>query len=190
MRQVSILIQPEGRMQRWWLVPLRRCCVFQSSSSPKAGCNHVGPNDRLEGMVCVSILIQPEGRMQRTWCSWRPLWSSCFNPHPARRPDATTQHLGLVGGHVEVSILIQPEGRMQPRWGSRPTGWRTRVSILIQPEGRMQPASNTPSRYAHTSFNPHPARRPDATRQPDNYIYRKGLTVSILIQPEGRMQRS
>ena len=39
---VSILIQPEGRMQphRWDAGSVPRC-EFQSSSSQKAGCNHL-----------------------------------------------------------------------------------------------------------------------------------------------------
>ena len=60
---VSILIQPEGRMQP---TPSRRSAAssrFQSSSSPKAGCNRRRGRDVGLGYR-VSILIQPEGRMQ------------------------------------------------------------------------------------------------------------------------------
>ena len=39
--------------------------------------------------VAVSILIQPEGRMQPLRRSDLPTSSTCFNPHPTRRPDAT-----------------------------------------------------------------------------------------------------
>ena len=64
-RHVSILIQPEGRMQPKWERLSARPGEFQSSSSQKAGCN------TFAGRAClcfsaVSILIQPEGRMQPT----------------------------------------------------------------------------------------------------------------------------
>ena len=65
---VSILIQPEDRMQVA-VVLKSRCTVllFQSSSSPKTGCKrrevpHRDPDP-------VSILIQPEDRMQGPRCA-------------------------------------------------------------------------------------------------------------------------
>ena len=91
---VSILIQPEGRMQP----PNRRSgmtlfhWVFQSSSSQKAGCNWIKLDVSTTVLgIEVSILIQPEGRMQRGCGAVSTPVSSCrcFNPHPARRPDAT-----------------------------------------------------------------------------------------------------
>ena len=42
-------------------------------------------------------------------------------------------------------------------------GVRQRVSILIRPEGRMQPSFPTRISMLVPRFNPHPARRPDAT---------------------------
>ena len=177
--------------------------------------------------VDVSILIRPEGRMQPPACrptgirrsdqrfnphpARRPdatagaadkrhtlrLSYSGFNPHPARRPDATpdvaptTSRTGTsltfqsssgqkagcngrhspglaLGHHHGVSILIRPEGRMQPpqsSWAYERTR-RSEVSILIRPEGRMQPDTKARPTLQHqgsTCFNPHPARRPDAT---------------------------
>ena len=91
--------------------------MFQSSSGQKAGCNlWFASTPTLDPGV--SILIQPEGRMQQTY-SLVISSSACFNPHPARRPDATV-HVdvlkSLMKGSVRtVSILIQPEGRMQRR---------------------------------------------------------------------------
>ena len=110
---------------------------FQSSSSPKAGCNFCCGALGGAGQV-VSILIQPEGWMQRPqpvvgkrWrylfqsssspkagCNDRNLWlgsdgDTCFNPHPARRLDATTATCGWEAMAIPVSILIQPEGWMQ-----------------------------------------------------------------------------
>ena len=111
---VSILIQPEGRMQLHRYLSI---CF---------------------GFVKVSILIQPEGRMQPPQGVCGRRHGSGFNPHPARRPDATLISRGE-DGRYPVSILIQPEGRMQLPKG---TGQHPllAVSILIQPEGRMQQA--------------------------------------------------
>ena len=161
---------------------------FQSSSGQKAGCNPGAARPSTSGRTC-------------------------FNPHPARRPDATpAQHRPDRAGVPLVSILIRPEGRMQPGRGKtqnaaqrrfnpiRPEG-RMRhplpvidlvppdvVSILIRPEGRMQPGT-THRREARSpsSFNPHSARRPDATLVGCSLL-RLTAQVSILIRPEGRMQ--
>ena len=43
--------------------------------------------------VAVSILIRPEGRMQRLIMRIIRPRGKCFNPHPARRPDATPNQL-------------------------------------------------------------------------------------------------
>ena len=83
---VSILTRPEGRMQFGDLVGGIPVKQFQSSPGQKAGCN----------------------------CRFQQLpWPRrCFNPHPARRPDAIrpVRHRQHVAG---VSILTRPEGRMQ-----------------------------------------------------------------------------
>ena len=165
--------------------------------------------------------------------------STGFNPHPARRPDATINAVLNVVDH-HVSILIRPEGRMQPSpfHGRLFRAASNSVSILIRPEGRMQrPASicrltvvSTPARTPATNtadcdlllvcpcFNPHPARRPDATPSTASACARPTHVrgqfqsssgqkagcnvrrqrpgscngpkpVSILIRPEGRMQQ-
>ena len=147
---------------------------------PATGCNREGD---------VSILIRPEGRMQPAPAHGRRHATAIrFNPHPARRPDATVPFQSSTGllGAAEVSILIRPEGRMQPFTARR--SWPLPLD----------------------RFNPHPARRPDATAQQraDEHDapfqsssgqkagcncrsnYSRGIsTVSILIRPEGRMQR-
>ena len=108
----------------------------------------------------VSILIRPEGRMQPGEDD-EAGGNSCFNPHPARRPDATREGNAMRRDRT-VSILIRPEGRMQlklPVITLAPAP----VSILIRPEGRMQPSAPTRTSGPSMSFNPHPARRPDAT---------------------------
>jgi hypothetical protein len=123
---------------------------------PAQAGQHIG------GMAEVSILIQPEGRMQ---------------------PAQAGQH---IGGMAEVSILIQPEGRMQRQRAFQHGADVFHVSILIQPEGRMQLGpgigrvhadgfqssssqkagcnlARASAESTQTGFNPHPARRPDAT---------------------------
>ena len=157
---VSILIRPEGRMQ-----PLAGICasvdtyrfqsssgqkagcntlavwrivtsiVFQSSSGQKAGCNPAGLTIASRAYVFQSSSGQKAGCNPST--SGNVLEIPGFNPHPARRPDATgvpgmaetlrntfqsssgqkagCNHLQIVVNEVAhpVSILIRPEGRMQ-----------------------------------------------------------------------------
>ena len=142
----------------------------------------------------------------------------CFNPHPARRPDAT-HYASAVDRHglaIYVSILIRPEGRMQPV----PDALRliSRVCRFNPHPARRPDATASrgpPPLAAPYCFNPHPARRPDATaisntlraHQPEPWFQSSSgqkagcnfglkvklhvivVTVSILIRPEGRMQR-
>ena len=91
---VSILIQPEGRMQLTIFIPLR-CRVasqFQSSSSQKAGCNF-------------GTSLQEAGGV--------PVPRSGFNPHPARRPDATavTRANGVIGSSKSAGFNPHPARR-------------------------------------------------------------------------------
>ena len=177
---------------------------FQSSSGQKAGCNPRRPEGRMQPRP-VSILIRPEGRMQPGCLltpSRRPLLfqsldkapsTSSFNPHPARRPDATRLLTDAFAEALAVSILIRPEGRMQPLacrqpapiqalfqsssgqkagcnlqlvvYPERAAGEGLEVSILIRPEGRMQRPKPKREVLSVNCFNPHPARRPDATLQ-------------------------
>ena len=144
---------------------------FQSSSGQKAGCN-------IDRSVCCADS------------------TSCFNPHPARRPDATCRRRHLFQSlrgwsltHWAVSILIRPEGRMQPPCslglsrGCSPTfqsssgqkaGCNGALEFYIWPVGLFQSSSGQKAGcnvlHHHqtnpaiaTGFNPHPARRPDAT---------------------------
>ena len=113
---VSILIQPEGRMQRPQLLTRPFGIVFQSSSSPRAGCN----------------------RCERASGPTRPSW--CFNPHPARGPDATAIH---DAGPVTAGLF---QSSSSPRAGCNAARCSTSCA-------------------GSCSFNPHPARGPDATRR-------------------------
>ena len=125
---VSILIRPEGRMQPPRTKPARCFLMFQSSSGQKAGCNSSGV------MISTALLRfnpHPARRPDATASEAGLLLSlRGFNPHPARRPDATCGGLHVQPGII-VSILIRPH--------LSHTVLTIGVSILIRPEGRMQP---------------------------------------------------
>ena len=94
--------------------------------------------------------------------------SSCFNPHPARRPDATGGGLG------------EPTRPAHPCFNPHPA--RRPDATTLARSGQVG------SQSCHR-FNPHPARRPDATWAYGSLTGRTILgDVSILIRPEGRMQ--
>ena len=160
--RVSILIRPEGRMQPSDAYALRLIRDgFQSSSGQKAGCNlkRFNPFSRHDwefqsssGQKAGCNPLSSPGQVLRL-SSFNPhparrpdatfqdmldfLVFPSFNPHPARRPDATVVAVVLVDRQVHVSILIRPEGRMQPS-ATNPMVMILEVSILIRPEGRMQ----------------------------------------------------
>ena len=89
---VSILIQPEDRMQAMISTSHTDVHLFQSSSSPKTGCK-IPRGPRSAGV------------------------GGSFNPHPARRPDASRCGSMDSASTERVSILIQPEDRMQVHEG-------------------------------------------------------------------------
>ena len=134
--------------------------LFQSSPGQKAGCNRAGQPDDLERGP-VSILTRPEGRMQ---------------PRIER----------LLADVPEVSILTRPEGRMQPdidpcllqpamfqsspgqKAGCNPAGvCRGRSMSRFQSSPGQKAGCNARPFSRRIPrihrFNPHPARRPDAT---------------------------
>ena len=180
-RIVSILIRPEGRMQPWsstsgWRVSiLRSRCNSRIAVSdipvqvsilirPEGRMQQSAVGRHLQRFEAVSILIRPEGRMQPDRTTARRS-QFCFNPHPARRPDATHPGPAQASSPSPVSILIRPEGRMQQRVVPVPVVAVPKVSILIRPEGRMQIWQS---------------------RKSGSWRYQPA--VSILIRPEGRMQ--
>ena len=109
--------------------------MFQSSSLPKKGCNHM--SKVATPVKTVSILIPPEEGMQQP-------------------------HISRCCSNCSVSILIPPEEGMQR---ASPTLYllSISVSILIPPEEGMQPSAATTIPPPYGSFNPHPSRRRDAT---------------------------
>ena len=134
----------------------------------------------------VSILIRPEGRMQRGLQPRQVAVVPGFNPHPARRPDATgtSAPAGGCGSWFQSSSgqkagcnLMSASSWLSHREFQSSSGQKAGcnpfvpgdgrgdvgVSILIRPEGRMQPWITRTSWSSSECFNPHPARRPDAT---------------------------
>ena len=174
--RVSILIQPAGRMQgvidrfqplsddimgfnphparrpdaRWETVLAVRHqaeTMFQSSSSPKTGCK-------------VAALGQITCRARHFG----------FNPHPARRPDASALcNVMALSLSIHASFNPHPARRPDARASTATIWWKLSPKV--------------------PGFNPHPARRPDASpaaQESPVQVPIKG--VSILIQPEDRMQ--
>ena len=162
---------------------------FQSSSSQKAGCNLEVGEDPVTRLKFQSSSSQKAGCNLIRRCTARRRLRWCFNPHPARRPDATCLH-GVVSGArpSHVSILIQPEGRMQPGGrtilldvdisgfqssSSQKAGCNTElIRSFIVAQFKFQSSSSQkagcnrscpPHPPRQSCFNPHPARRPDAT---------------------------
>ena len=170
---VSILTRP-GRPGTTRLCRPTSEYMFQSSPGPKTGGTAPRPDGTWE-MFQSSPGPKP-GAKAGVGSRYR---SSCFNPHPARKPGAT----GVGGGigrmfqsspgpktgcnrlaerddhHVTVSILTRPEDRVLQVGAARPIG--DVVSILTRPENRVQLRALIDT--APGCFNPHPARRPGAT---------------------------
>ena len=124
-------------MQPAWGSLRMPCARFQSSSSPKTGCNDsIGCND----WRCSCFNPHPARRPDATQIgsSATISWLKCFNPHPARRPDATSMDARMSSCPLLFQSSSSPKAgcnRPQPRFAAFEFG----VSILIQPEGRMQP---------------------------------------------------
>ena len=71
-----------------------------------------------------------------------------------------------------VSILTQPVGRVQQSYGL--TNYLGEgVSILTQPVGRVQLGTRPVCQRRNKCFNPHPTRRPGATRVDARVIHFK-----------------
>ncbi len=165
---------------------MRRDVMFQSSSSPKAGCYVPG----VDLLVCrfTGFNPHPARRLDAT-CSnqgYAAALHECFNPHPARRLDATCMPYLRQSVHDQFQSSSSPKAgcydysvftslcQTQFQSSSSPkAGCYARyasmcsavddVSILIQPEGWMLPEADA-NQLVHT-------------------------LVSILIQPEGWMLR-
>ena len=106
--KVSIPIRPEGRMRHDIVVAVLRPPNVSIPIRPEGRMRH-GTQDAGIAILTVSIPIRPEGRMRLRPRSW-PTSGGCFNPHPARRPDATGR-----------SFHVRPRGRrFNPHPARRP----------------------------------------------------------------------
>ena len=156
---VSIRIRPEGRMRQGFDEAMSAGSKFQSSSDPKAGCD--AQRHRFLPVLIVSILIRPEGRMRppraRSFGSPRG-----FNPHPTRRPDATFSS----GEDWSSSPGFQSSS--DPKAGcdlviTEATAVTSMFQSSSDPKAGCDWLPSTAMRQTKR-FNPHPTRRPDATR--------------------------
>ena len=139
--------------------------------------------------VSVSFNPHPARRPDATLPNTCAESRSCgFNPHPARRPDATVASGDDITG-LSVSILIRPEGRMQHHVVGPAVADVVQVSILIRPEGRMQRPGRFQQRYRPQQVSI--LIRPEGRMQQEQTPQASAALgqVSILIRPEGRMQR-
>ena len=206
---VSILIRPEGRMQPWVMYAEHETLGFQSSSGQKAGCNRVMNAPERNIPIWFQSSSGQKAGCNASWVSGRGCVSRMFQSSSGQKAGCNRYLTASSSPRPQVSILIRPEGRMQPVETKKGDVVVWGVSILIRPEGRMQRRGRRTDDCSG-GFNPHPARRPDATcggsttlkhlcgfnphpaRRPDAtrvaLCQRCGLCVSILIRPEGRMQ--
>ncbi len=133
--------------------------MFQSSSGPKAGCNA-----DVAGLTFTQVTFQSSSG-PKAGCNVNKnitkLDRTQFQSSSGPKAGCNERHRRNQRA-LAVSILIRPEGRMQR--SRRTEAWRPeQVSILIRPEGRMQRTDSFETFGPAGSFNPHPARRPDAT---------------------------
>jgi len=132
-----------------------------------------------------------------------------FNPHPARRPSATWRRAGRHRPQRDVSILTRPEGRVLQSTPGYPDltmvfqsspgpkaecysgaccGYSRISAFQSSPGPKAECYPDCRSRSSvRVRFNPHPARRPSATRLPGLAVVARD--VSILTRPEGRVLR-
>ena len=182
---VSILSQPEGRLQCVMFLVHRRELVFQSSPGQKAGCKNDWQSAPGRG-IWVSILTRPEGRVQDAAGPAPPWPPECFNPHPARRPGAS----GRDGQFTSIHEMFQSspgqkagcKWAIKIRWYTEPSwfqsspgqkaGCKAGLSTVAAPGTTVFQSSpgqkagcklaECNRRQSGNRFNPHPARRPGA----------------------------
>ena len=185
---------------------------FQSSPGQKAGCN-VSFMPRLSGLTVFQSSPGQKAGCNLPCGRWVDVWSG-FNPHPARRPDAM---------HLRPALALFPalfQSSPGQKAGCNKVSMRSSMSSITmfqsspgQKAGCNLVNSILPAALNH-SFNPHPARRPDAIGgvacqgrmlccsvfqsspgqkagcnwDPSRQSGSSGTVVSILTRPEGRMQ--
>ena len=87
---VSILTRHEGQVPLCCTPSLARYSWFQSSPGPKARC-HLSGRRRAGSRSKFQSSPGPKARCHRTGCRRSHRQSQSFNPHPARRPGATSK---------------------------------------------------------------------------------------------------
>src|SRR5579884_1217812 len=137
--------------------------LFQSSPGPKTGCHGlISPS--MTRRLPVSILTRPEDRVP-------PLGQDgedqqlpvSILTRPEDRVPRPVEH-GVKVVVDRVSILTRPEDRVPRASVLLPLRRFRHVSILTRPEDRVPPTRATSGSSRRPGFNPHPARRPGATK--------------------------
>ena len=136
--------------------------------------------------VTISTLTRRESRVRRG-ARRESSAARYFNPHPARKPGATSPAQlvrvpwatfqpspGAKAGcdeprpHVrrvlEISTLTRRESRVRPASGPASSPRWSDISTLTRRESRVRLMASARCANAHWHFNPHPARKPGATR--------------------------
>ena len=158
--KVSILTRSADRVQPEAHEVAGRTVEFQSSPGPQTGCNHSRPSS--------------------TTLTWR------FNPHPVRRPGATTKSMR---GPTDVREFQSSPG---PQTGCNIAPMRvpSKASMF-----QSSPGPQTGCNEGHRTvgqlvgrFNPHPVRRPGATARLEEIS--RGHRVSILTRSADRVQQA
>ncbi len=91
----------------------------------------------VDGGELVSILTRPGGRVQLELAVALPMPRNCFNPHPTRRPGATT--VGKTAPAVNVVFQSSPDPEAGCNTVDRSAvDDAAIVSILTRPGGRVQ----------------------------------------------------
>ena len=207
---VSIHNHPEGRLQRRGPVWRRLDDGFQSTTTPKDGCN-IGEGASRERATGVSIHNHPEGRLQRPAPALPAgVLDEWFQSTTTPKDGCNVYLIRQQRREQLVSIHNHPEGRLQrvQRYASASGAG---VSIHNHPEGRLQlgghdnpvkterfQSTTTPKDGCNAcactasiprrrGFNPQPPRRTAATGR--GRLHRPAFSVSIHNHPEGRLQR-
>ncbi len=135
---------------------------FQSSPGLEAGCDLFGA--RRSGKAArVSILTRLGSRMRPPTLPSSDYIANGFNPHPAWKPDATELLTDFLANldEFQSSPGLEAGCDTQTR-AEEPTS--EPVSILTRLGSRMRRWASWCWCVSSSSFNPHPAWKPDATR--------------------------
>ncbi len=157
---------PEAGCDGWVDTASTVAYVFQSPPDPEAGCDATMAPTHSEPVPAFQSPPDPEAGCD-TPMTMVPPGPTCFNPHPTRRPGATTASCSPAGARRRTNVFQSPP---DPEAGC---DWL--ASLVLVPRAMR--------------FNPHPTRRPGAT-----FCRRNGgrgkMAVSIPTRPGGRVRRA